>query len=59
MTTAQESMAYYTQRHLVTSVCVCVCIQRTPVNLIGLVQEQKYHNKRAIRLSSYYFFIDD
>ena len=29
----------------------------TPVNLIGLVQEKKYHNKRAIRLSSYYILL--
>ena len=33
-----------------------VCVQRTPVNLIGLVQE-KNHNKQAIRLSSYHILL--
>ena len=31
-------------------------LQRTPVNLIGLVQE-KVHNKWAIKLSSYYILL--
>ena len=45
------------QVNLVSYLEYQISVQRTPVNLIGIVKEKKYHNKRDIRLSSYFILL--